>query len=95
MNIKEVNYLKEGFRKTKTFQTIIEGTIQACKDKGDKEGLVEIYRPLFEELYLNGCVQGVFGMQKTMEKALEKIKKYHKEQINAIQKKIGRDISEL
>ncbi|MDD2657688.1 MAG: hypothetical protein PHD04_03475 [Candidatus Pacebacteria bacterium] len=60
---KNAQYLKDGFRKTKTFKAIIDGTIQGCKDKGDKDGLIEIYRPLFEELYLNGCVQGVHGQR--------------------------------
>ena len=32
---------------------------------------------------------------KELRKGIKKINKYHKEQINAIQKKIGKDVSEL
>lgn len=61
-------YIKDGFRKTKTFQKIIDGVIRGLKDKGWDDDLgnnaVEVFRPLLEELYLDGCVQGVYGQKK-------------------------------
>jgi len=59
--IENAEKLKKGFRKTKTFQKIINGTIDVMKEKG--WGQAELFRPLLEELYLNGCVQGVNGQR--------------------------------
>ena len=65
--------IKDGFRKTKSFQKIIEGTLQSMRHKGwmgdaqdgvaKEDDPVEVFRPIFEELYLNGCVQGLHGQR--------------------------------
>ncbi len=76
MDFKEAQYLKEGFRTTKTFKTIMDASIDAMKKKGWNGDnplgeASELFRPMFEELYLNGCVQGVNGTRKQILKMID------------------------
>ncbi len=76
MDLKQANYLKEGFKKTNTFKVIVDGAIEGMKKKGwDGDNPLgeasELFRPLFEELYLGGCVQGVNGARKEVSKIIQ------------------------
>ena len=77
INSEEVKTIKEGLRKTKIFKEIINTSIEALKKKGwdnDEFGSgAEFFRPMFEELYLGGCVHGFNVQTKIMKDNLFKV----------------------